>query len=79
VFVSLFLEKLFKNLAKERKCSLLREEWNPVRKSPEDILVFCGFGGPPDTLGSVYWEVCSEHLSTLHLLEFAALIIFITV
>jgi hypothetical protein len=61
VFAFLFLEKLFKNLAKERKYNLLCEEWNPVRKSPEKILVFFGFGGPADILGSVYWEVCIEH------------------
>jgi len=64
---------------KRTKYSLLCEEWNPVRKSPEDVLVFFGFGGPADILGSVYWEIYSEHLSTSHLLDFEALIICITV
>jgi len=56
VFVSLFLGKLFKNLAKARKYSLLWEEWNPVRKTPEHILAFYEFGEPADTRVSAYWE-----------------------
>jgi len=79
VFVSLFLEKLFKNLTKERKYNFLCEECNLVRKSLRRSFSFLGYAGPADILGSVYWEVCSEHLSTSHLLDFAALIICITV
>jgi len=48
-------------------------------KAQEEISFFGGFGGPADIMESMYWEVCSEHLSTSHLLHFAALIIFIIV
>jgi hypothetical protein len=61
VIAFLFLEKSFKNLAKEPKYHPLCEEWNPVRQCPKDILVFFGFRGPADIIGSVYWEVGSEH------------------
>jgi hypothetical protein len=49
--------------------------WNPVRKSPKDDLVFCGFGGPSETISSADCGVWVEHLSTLHVLHIAALLI----
>jgi len=49
-----------------------------VESSPkdlEDISVFCGFGGHLYIRGSAYYAVIGEHLSTLSVLNRAALLI----
>jgi len=52
---------------------LLFKKWNPVRKSPQEVLFFCGFRGPPEKVESADCEVRVEHLSTPQVLNKEAL------
>ena len=71
----LIYREVIKKLHKRTKLQPLWEEWNPVRKVMEDVLVFCGFGRPPDTPGSMYmgsqqWTFIYVTPSTLCSIEY---------
>jgi hypothetical protein len=49
----------------------LYEEWNPVRKTPQRILLFCTFGGPPwrKSSGGLKYEIGAHTHTHTHTSE----------
>jgi len=78
VFAFLFLEKLLKNLAKERNYSLRGKSGIQSEKTWKIFQYSVGLEELLTHWDPCTWEVSSEHLSTSHLLNFEVLIISIT-